>query len=600
MMARTSRRASPGAGCSRRWAQRSLRARGSAWAQTQAQAAVREAGVPALVHFPSPPGSPVAETPPVLRAAAEEQPKRASPMRKETAGSVVSVGASTKEEGPGKRDVLGERLSRAVLAAKEGKDGKEVGKGRSTSLAPGSSTDAPSPPNQTSSPPSTSTSSRTANSPPTTFNPAARKAFHRRSSSDIVSASARAWLDDKDAVDKKPAPTPAWSDDEKDAELGRDLADMLGGAMALVSRTGELSPPRVASGDALADGWEKSKNGDAQERKDKDKDTMAPIVIKQRSPPPAFSVTSRSAHQQARSVSAYGEVAGVRQRSSTLVPMSAAGPGAFGARTGTGSNSGSVHNSNLTSNSNSNSSNSNSKSTSPSNASSNTNSNADSTSGSNTHSSSAAVSSAANLGARAGKGGVAGNATASSPSSSTTHGLRARPRSSTMMSLQPVVASSPSPPAAASSPLSRPARPFAAPRIERNSPASSTGDSSSGPAAPLTPRDGSDFSEGGGWSGGVSGLGRLAHQRRSVSFDFEEEAGGMGKARAKAKAKPRETPVQEEERRRERRRSEAKAAIELGNVINGRGPIADDDDEDGRRRRRHPNQPDARRQSYDG
>lgn len=122
-----------------------------------------------------------------------------------------------------------------------------------------------------------------------------------------------------------------------------------------------------------------------------------------------------------------------------------------------------------------------------------------------------------------------------------------------------------------------PTRPFAAPRMQRNSPASSTGDSSSGPA-PLTPRDGSDFGSGSArerererdaeekWSGGVSGLvpRRIAaHQRRSVSFDFEEDVKGDGKGKAKAKAKPHETPLQEEERRRERRRSEAKAAIEV-------------------------------------
>ncbi|CAE6530377.1 unnamed protein product, partial [Rhizoctonia solani] len=70
-------------------------------------------------------------------------------------------------------------------------------------------------------------------------------------------------------------------------------------------------------------------------------------------------------------------------------------------------------------------------------------------------------------------------------------------------------------------------RPFAA------SPPSSTGDSSSG-KAPLTPRDGS-------------------------------EAGRDGSAEA---------------RRKERRRSEAKKSVELGNVINGPGPIADDDEED--------------------
>ncbi|KAK0185267.1 hypothetical protein F5146DRAFT_1144473 [Armillaria mellea] len=108
-----------------------------------------------------------------------------------------------------------------------------------------------------------------------------------------------------------------------------------------------------------------------------------------------------------------------------------------------------------------------------------------------------------------------------------------------------------------------PTKPFATPR---DSPASSTGDSSSG-RAPLTPRDGSDIASGSTstsgreqqWSGGASGLG-LGHAKR----------------RSKGKNKP----ENDETRRRDRRRDEAKAAIELGNVINGRGPIVDDDEED--------------------
>ncbi|KAG6824688.1 hypothetical protein H0H93_001657, partial [Arthromyces matolae] len=44
--------------------------------------------------------------------------------------------------------------------------------------------------------------------------------------------------------------------------------------------------------------------------------------------------------------------------------------------------------------------------------------------------------------------------------------------------------------------------------------------------------------------------------------------------------KEREVQKDGEERRKERRRSEAKAAIELGKVINGRGPILDDDEDD--------------------
>ncbi|CAE6530643.1 unnamed protein product [Rhizoctonia solani] len=71
------------------------------------------------------------------------------------------------------------------------------------------------------------------------------------------------------------------------------------------------------------------------------------------------------------------------------------------------------------------------------------------------------------------------------------------------------------------------------PRPLVTSPPSSTGDSSSG-KAPLTPRDGSE-----------------------AGRDRSDEA-----------------------RRKERRRSEAKKSVELGNVINGPGPIPDDEDED--------------------
>lgn len=105
---------------------------------------------------------------------------------------------------------------------------------------------------------------------------------------------------------------------------------------------------------------------------------------------------------------------------------------------------------------------------------------------------------------------------------------------------------------------------------------------------PLTPRDGSEVSvevigndaSGSGistrrteeqreYSGGASGLGlnsalRKAH-RRSISFDIESSA--LNK-------------FTDEQKRKERRRSEAKAAIELGNVINGRGPVLTDEDDD--------------------
>ncbi|KAK2464895.1 hypothetical protein APHAL10511_002971 [Amanita phalloides] len=134
-----------------------------------------------------------------------------------------------------------------------------------------------------------------------------------------------------------------------------------------------------------------------------------------------------------------------------------------------------------------------------------------------------------------------------------------------------------------------PARPFA----RRDSPASSTGDSSSG-RAPLTPRDGSDIGSvgdsgvgmrpKGGKSGsamkGSSGLTNA--KRRSVCFEDDliddSPPPSPGKGRTHQKKDGKESV--DEEKRKERRRSEARAAIELGNVINGRRPIVDDEDED--------------------
>ncbi|KAJ6530674.1 hypothetical protein B0H19DRAFT_1273665 [Mycena capillaripes] len=543
-----------------------------------------------LVHFPSPPGSPVKEVPPrVLTTSAPSiapatgmgVAQRATPMRRETAGSLGAPSTHSASTSPGsspvvgggKRDVLSERL-RAVAAANNLERERKV-------LLAGEREKA-----KTTTPPPMLAPRMLAPS-----SAAARKAFHRRSSSDIVTATGRGkvWGDDAGHKDK--------GADADDGALGRDLAEMLGGGLALVSRNGEVtgspphSPPRARSMDAARLLDAAPTDTEDEDEPEPKKDSIAPIVIKQRAPPPSFSVTSRPAHNQTRSVSAFSELgtsgsAGVRQRSSTLVPMS------------TASSFASYSNSN--SNSNSHSSNANSTSQSGnSNAGSST---GGSVSGSNNNSNN-------------------GNSSSSSPMRSGT-----RQRSSTMMPLgtpspvavaapvsapkpAPIAVAAPAPVAATPSMLVRPSRPFAAPRMQhRNSPASSTGDSSSGPA-PLTPRDGSDLGSGSnsnsnsvreerekdkevGWSGGVSGLvpvgaaGRRmqmqGHQRRSVSFDFEEDGiGGDGKGKAKAKAKPRETPVQEEERRRERRRSEARAAIELGNVINGRGPIADDDDDEG-------------------
>ncbi|THH09332.1 hypothetical protein EW145_g2089 [Phellinidium pouzarii] len=133
----------------------------------------------------------------------------------------------------------------------------------------------------------------------------------------------------------------------------------------------------------------------------------------------------------------------------------------------------------------------------------------------------------------------------------------------------------------------------------QDSPASSTGGSSNG-KAPLTPMDGSDcFSpdvrgSGDSPSGSSAGAvppsalkgGRGHLKRASVSFqepiDFDREETVRGRRSSSGLTKPEEqVSVEEREnRRRDRRRSEAKAAIELGNVINGPGPISNDEDDE--------------------
>jgi hypothetical protein len=119
-------------------------------------------------------------------------------------------------------------------------------------------------------------------------------------------------------------------------------------------------------------------------------------------------------------------------------------------------------------------------------------------------------------------------------------------------------------------------KPFAGGR--RNSPASSTGDSSSG-RAPLTPRDGSDI--GIGVKSPRDDRNSKQHQpqttrhikRRSVSFEDDLEdlkppnrklfIGGSSSPRGSTDGGTTSNEEDREERRRERRRSEAKAAIEV-------------------------------------
>ncbi|KZT27510.1 hypothetical protein NEOLEDRAFT_90957 [Neolentinus lepideus HHB14362 ss-1] len=126
-----------------------------------------------------------------------------------------------------------------------------------------------------------------------------------------------------------------------------------------------------------------------------------------------------------------------------------------------------------------------------------------------------------------------------------------------------------------------------------NSPASSTGDSSSG-RAPYTPKDGSDYGNDRSWdnksasntSSNADTARRKGH-KKSSSVTFEDE---VNKIKEQERERGRPTTVtreraemmdkEAEQKRKERRRSEAKAAIELGNIVNGRGSIDNDEDED--------------------
>ena len=87
--------------------------------------------------------------------------------------------------------------------------------------------------------------------------------------------------------------------------------------------------------------------------------------------------------------------------------------------------------------------------------------------------------------------------------------------------------------------------------LRGNSPASSTGDSSSG-RTPITPVDGAEIR--------AASAARKRGHRKSSSAAFDEASRGRLALREQEKA---ETSDPEESRRRERRRSEAKAAIEV-------------------------------------
>ena len=109
-------------------------------------------------------------------------------------------------------------------------------------------------------------------------------------------------------------------------------------------------------------------------------------------------------------------------------------------------------------------------------------------------------------------------------------------------------------------------KPFA--RAERReSPASSTGDSSSG-RIPLTPRDGSELGsrspEANRPPRGLRPAKDARAKRRSLSADKDAE---YGRSAEGGISRDRETLAESESRRRDRRRTEARAAIEVSFVL---------------------------------
>lgn len=132
-----------------------------------------------------------------------------------------------------------------------------------------------------------------------------------------------------------------------------------------------------------------------------------------------------------------------------------------------------------------------------------------------------------------------------------------------------------------------PVKPFAGPGFRGNSPASSTGESSSG-RTPITPVDGSEVSyapkdrEQGKRRTDATAARRAHRKNASVTFNEPERERERGRdAREEQKEERAAASASaEESRRRERRRSEAKAALELGRIVNGHGPTVNDDDDE--------------------
>jgi serine/arginine repetitive matrix protein 2 len=352
-----------------------------------------------------------------------------------------------------------------------------------------------------------------------------------------------------------PFPTPSKSVDEH-SPLDEELAQLLGTAVQFISRTGNTPPPLPTQGSS------ESSESESDEDEDEDEDgfekieketveRIAPIPIKQRSPPPSFSVTSRppltrregnanadsnsnstTSPPRSEASSASGLGGYTRPRSSTLIATSSSSSSSktFGYVTGE------------------------SISAPP---------------GSSQHKSAGSMGNLINF-----PNDNSQTSTSDQRPSVLKSTVHVRQRSLTMVTGVPLSAQMP----LSKKPISAvPNKPFNKPFNggRRNSPASSTGDSSSG-RAPITPRDGSDI----GMPRG-DGNSKQQHQqqpkkhvkRRSVSFEDDTQElkppnrkfiGGSSSARGSSEGGDTSNEEDREVRRRERRRSEAKAAIEVG------------------------------------
>ncbi|KAK6984927.1 hypothetical protein R3P38DRAFT_3230952 [Favolaschia claudopus] len=249
-----------------------------------------------LVHFPSPPSSPVREVPPSSASLSVNSSTEGSganvKMKTEGVSERLRAVVGAGEEEKGKGGDLGQIVKWAPNLSPRPTDAQKKLTSTTTTIPPSHLNPNPPPPASTASPSSSSTTS-------------ARKTFHRRSSSDIISAAPkRTWADEQ-------------NDTYRDSVLAHDLAAMLGGGIALVSVG--LDDEEGAGGsllDSPAAGGETKIRVEEQDREERN--VLPPIVIHQRSPSPAFSVTSRPVHVQKRSVGAGVELGGSNGRRSDI------------------------------------------------------------------------------------------------------------------------------------------------------------------------------------------------------------------------------------------------------------------------------------------